>query len=151
MRLTSRMLSAISFGVFWRFAPSTIAIMRSRKVLPGSLVMRMTMRSLMHARAAGDGAAVAAALADDRRGFAGDRRFIDARDAFDDFAVGGNDVARFADDEIAFVQVRSRRLSPRGRSRGGAPSWSCASCAASRPALCRGLPPSLRRSSRRAR
>jgi hypothetical protein len=41
------MVSAISFGVFWRFAPSTIAIMRSRKVLPGSEVMRMTMRSLM--------------------------------------------------------------------------------------------------------
>ena len=32
----SRMLSAISFGVFWRLAPSTIAIIRSRNVSPGS-------------------------------------------------------------------------------------------------------------------
>src|SRR6201991_4112939 len=31
----SRMLSAISFGVFWRSAPSTNAIMRSRNVSPG--------------------------------------------------------------------------------------------------------------------
>src|SRR5207249_489187 len=31
----SRMLSAISFGVFWRSAPSTSAIIRSRKVSPG--------------------------------------------------------------------------------------------------------------------
>ena len=31
---TSRIVSAISFGVFWRSAPSTSAIMRSRKVSP---------------------------------------------------------------------------------------------------------------------
>jgi hypothetical protein len=31
----SRMLSAISVGVFWRSAPSTSAIMRSRNVSPG--------------------------------------------------------------------------------------------------------------------
>ena len=36
----SRMLSAISFGVFWRAAPSTSAIMRSRKVEPAAAVMR---------------------------------------------------------------------------------------------------------------
>src|SRR5262245_5545933 len=41
----SRMLSAISFGVFCRLAPSTIAIIRSRKVSPGSLVMRTTIQS----------------------------------------------------------------------------------------------------------
>ena len=41
----SRMSSAISFGVFWRFAPSTIAIMRSRKVSPGFAVMRTTSQS----------------------------------------------------------------------------------------------------------
>ena len=44
---TSRMLSAISLGVFCRLAPSTMAIIRSRKVLPGSAVMRMTMPSLI--------------------------------------------------------------------------------------------------------
>ena len=42
---TSRMCSAISLGVFCRLAPSTSAIMRSRKVWPGSDVMRTTMRS----------------------------------------------------------------------------------------------------------
>ena len=41
----SRMSSAISFGVFWRFAPSTIAIMRSRNVSPGSAATRTTSQS----------------------------------------------------------------------------------------------------------
>ena len=35
----SRIVSAISLGVFWRSAPSTSAIMRSRKVSPGSDVI----------------------------------------------------------------------------------------------------------------
>ena len=35
VRPARRMLSAISFGVFCRSAPSTSAIMRSRKVSPG--------------------------------------------------------------------------------------------------------------------
>ena len=34
----SRIVRAISFGVFWRLAPSTKAIMRSKKLLPGSPV-----------------------------------------------------------------------------------------------------------------
>ena len=42
----SRRVSAISFGVFCREAPSTIAIMRSMNVLPGSEVTRTTIRSL---------------------------------------------------------------------------------------------------------
>ena len=41
----SRMLSAISFGVFWRSAPSTSAIIRSMKVWPGSAVMRILIQS----------------------------------------------------------------------------------------------------------
>ena len=41
----SRMLSAISFGVFCRAAPSTSAIMRSRKVEPGLAVMRTLIAS----------------------------------------------------------------------------------------------------------
>ena len=41
----SRMSSAISFGVFCRDAPSTSAIMRSRKVEPGAAVMRTTSQS----------------------------------------------------------------------------------------------------------
>ena len=39
------MSSAISFGVFWRLAPSTSAIIRSRKLSPGSDVTRTTIRS----------------------------------------------------------------------------------------------------------
>ena len=42
---TSRMLSAISLGVFWRSAPSTSLIMRSRKVEPGAAVMRTRIQS----------------------------------------------------------------------------------------------------------
>ena len=41
----SRMLSAISFGVLRRSAPSTSAIMRSRKECPGSWVISTTIRS----------------------------------------------------------------------------------------------------------
>ena len=41
----SRMLSAISFGVFWRLAPSTSAIIRSMKLSPGSAEICTTMRS----------------------------------------------------------------------------------------------------------
>ncbi len=41
------MLSAISFGVFCRSAPSTSAIMRSRKVEPGAAVMRTLIQSEM--------------------------------------------------------------------------------------------------------
>ena len=46
VRPASRMDRAISFGVRWRLAPSTRAIMRSRKVSPGSEVMRTTSQSL---------------------------------------------------------------------------------------------------------
>ena len=42
---TSRMVSAISLGVFWRLAPSTMPIMRSRKDSPGLTVMRTTSQS----------------------------------------------------------------------------------------------------------
>ncbi len=42
---TSRIVSAISLGVFWRFALSTIAIMRSTKVSPGFAVTRTTIQS----------------------------------------------------------------------------------------------------------
>ena len=40
-----RILSAISFGVFCRSAPSTSLIMRSRKVEPGAAVMRTRIQS----------------------------------------------------------------------------------------------------------
>ena len=40
-----RMLRAISFGVFWRAAPSTSAIIRSMNVSPGFVVIFTTIRS----------------------------------------------------------------------------------------------------------
>ena len=45
VRPAIRMLSAISLGVLRREVPSTRAIMRSRKLAPGSWVMRTTIRS----------------------------------------------------------------------------------------------------------
>ena len=84
----SRIDSAISFGVFCRFAPSIRPIMRSMKLSPGLAVTRTLISSESTRRAAGDGGAVAAGFADDRRGFAGDGRFVHARGAFDDLAVG---------------------------------------------------------------
>ena len=104
------MFSAISFGVFWRSAPSTSAIMRSRNVSPGFEVMRTLIQSESTRGAAGHGAAVAAGLADDRRALAGDDRFVDRRDALDDLAVAGDDVAGFADDDVAGPQRRRGHL-----------------------------------------
>ena len=45
VRATSRMVRAISLGVFWRLAPSTMAIMRSRKASPGLTETRTTSQS----------------------------------------------------------------------------------------------------------
>src|SRR6266446_765686 len=45
VRPASRMFNAISFGVFWRSAPSTNAIMRSRNVSPGLDVILILMQS----------------------------------------------------------------------------------------------------------
>ncbi len=41
----SMIVSAISFGVFWRLAPSTSAIMRSKNPWPGSAVIRTLISS----------------------------------------------------------------------------------------------------------
>ena len=68
------------------------------------------------ARAAGDGAAVAAALADDRRGFAGDGGFVHARDAFDDFAVGGDHIVRLRRRRGRPFAIPARELFPRDHS-----------------------------------
>ena len=45
VKAASRMFRAISFGVFWRLAPSTRPIMRSRKPSPGLAVTRTTSQS----------------------------------------------------------------------------------------------------------
>ena len=104
------MLSAISFGVLRRSAPSTSAIIRSRNDLPGSCVTSITSRSESSLRAAGDGRAVAAGLADHGRRLAGDRRLVDRADALDDLAVGGDDLARLDDDDVAALQLGRRHL-----------------------------------------
>ncbi len=108
VRPASKILSAISFGVFWRSAPSTSAIMRSRKDSPGLAVMRTTMRSDKNFRAAGDRRAIAAAFANDWRGFAGDRGFIDRSDALNHIAVARNHFPCFDDNGIPFAQYRRR-------------------------------------------
>jgi hypothetical protein len=64
-----------------------MAIIRSRKVSPGLRGDAHDEPVGEHARAAGDRAAVAAALADDRRALAGDGALVDRGDAFDDLPV----------------------------------------------------------------
>ena len=63
---TSRMVSAISFGVFWRLAASTIEIMRSRKVSPGFDRHAHQDPVGQHTGAARHRGEVAARFADDR-------------------------------------------------------------------------------------
>ena len=106
----SRMLSAISFGVLRRSAPSTSAIIRSRNDLPGSWVTCDHEPVREEPRAAGDGRAVAARLADDRRRLAGDRRLVDRADALDDLAVGGDHLAGLDDDDVAALQLGRRHV-----------------------------------------
>ena len=55
-------------------------------------------------RAAGYGGTVAATFANDRCGLAGNRRFIDRGDAFNDFAIARDDLTRFNDNHVAFAQ-----------------------------------------------
>ena len=103
------------------------------------------------ARAAGDGAAVAAAFANDRSGFAGDGSFIDAGDSFDHIAVRGNHIARLANDEVVLLQDRCGDFFLTAVVQAARHRVLAGSCAGWRPALCRDLPRQLRRSWRRAR
>ena len=73
----SRMLSAISLGVFCRvgaFDQRDHAVEESFARVRGDLHFDLVGE---HARAAGDSRAIAAGLANDRRGLAGDGRLID--------------------------------------------------------------------------
>ena len=106
--------------------------------LAGPAVIRTTMRSESTVVPPVTPGSVAAGLANHRRGFAGDRRFIDDGDAFDDLAVAGNDLARLDDDAIARPEVGRRDLSRSIRSaRRRKAGVSRASCAANRLAPCR--------------
>ena len=55
--------------------------------------------------AAGNGGTIAAALADDGRGFAGDRQFVDRGDAFDHVAVAGNKIAGLDKNDFPGFQI----------------------------------------------
>ena len=105
---TSRMLSAISLGVFCRSAPSTSLIMRSRKVEPGAAVMRTRIQSdstcvppVTAERSPPDSA-------DDRGRLAGDGGLVDRGDALDHLAVGGDDVAGLDQHDVADLQAGAR-------------------------------------------
>ena len=135
VRPASRMLSAISFGVLRRSAPSTSAIIRSRNDWPGSWVISTTIRSESTRVPPVTALAVAAGLADHRRRLAGDRRLVDRGDALDHGAVAGDQLAGVDDDDVAPGQLggllgRCRRAASR-RSPG-------ASRAACRPGRGRG-------------
>ena len=106
-----------------------------------------------HLRAAGHGRAVAAGLADDRRGLAGDRRLVDRGDALDHLAVGRDGVAGLDQDDVADLEARAgdQLVVVAGRAPSAAsPAFRCACAAAHRPAPCRGLRRSPRRSWRTA-
>ena len=103
--------------------PSTRAIIRSRNVSPGFDVMLHDDLVGEHTGAAGDGRAVAARLADHRRGLAGDRRLVDDGDALDDVAVAGDHLAgrsrrtrrraRAAVDGVSTIVPSGRRMGDR--------------------------------------
>src|SRR5882757_8328522 len=100
VRPARRMLSAISLGVFWRAAPSTRAIIRSRKVSPGFSVMRTMIRSESTRVPP-----VTAGLADHRSGLSGDGGLVDAGDAFDHIAVAGDQVPGLAHHAVIDLEV----------------------------------------------
>ena len=153
VRPTSRMLSAISFGVFCRSAPSTSLIMRSRKVEPGAAVMRTRIQS--------DSTCVPPVTAErsppDSRMTGADSPVIAASltEAMPsiDLAVGRDDVAGLDQHDVADLEAGAghQLVSPCGPLRSAAsPASRCGSGAARRPAPCRGLRRPLRRSWRTA-
>src|SRR3954470_12036871 len=102
----SRMLSAISFGVFWRSAPSTKRIMRSRKVEPGAAVILTRIQS--------DRTWVPPVTAErsppDSRmtgRLTGDRGLVDGGHALDHLAIGGDDVAGLDQHDVTRPEARA--------------------------------------------
>ena len=102
----SRMARAISLGVRCRWAPSTRAIMRSRKVSPGSARDADGQAVADERRATCDRAAdIGAGLLEDGRGFARDGGLVDEADALDDVAVTGDRLALLDDDDVALAKL----------------------------------------------
>src|SRR5438874_7618606 len=101
----SRMVSAISLGVFCRSAPSTRAIIRSTKDWPGLVVIRTTIRS--------DSTVVPPVTAersppgfpDHRGGLAGDGRLVHRGDALDHITVAGDHFAGLDHDLVPDSQL----------------------------------------------
>jgi len=100
-----QMVSAISLGVFWRFAPSTSEIMRSRNPSPGLMEMRILISSESTRVPPVTAPLRSPPLSRITGRFAGDGRFIHGGGAFDDIAVGGNDFPRARDHDITFAEV----------------------------------------------
>ena len=98
-------VSAISLGVFCREAPSTRAIIRSRKLSPAPAVTADHDPVGEHPRSAGHARPVAAGLADHRCALAGDRRLVDRGHPLDDLAVGRNDLADLDHHAIAGLEL----------------------------------------------
>ena len=140
MNFASRIDRAISFGVFWRSAPSTRAIIRSRNVSPG-LGRDLHLDPVgEHLGAAGDRRTVAARLADDGRRLARDGRLVDRGDALDDVAVAGDQLAGADHDDVAGAQLRGRdgllacrRRAARRATRSARVLRSASACALPRP------------------
>ena len=103
----SRIVSAISFGVFCRFAPSTSAIIRSRNL--ARLGRDADDQPSDSTRVPPVTALRSPPLTDDRGRLAGDRRLVHRRDALDDLAIGRDHFSRPDDDEVALrSSVRDR-------------------------------------------
>ena len=112
----SRMPSAISFGVLRRSAPSTSAIIRSRKLWPGSWVISTTIRS--ESTRVPPVTALRSPPASRMTGAdsPGDRRLVDRGDALDHGPVAGDQLAGLDDDDVAARAARTPASSPPSRS-----------------------------------
>ena len=105
-----------------------------------------------HPCAPGDGGTVATGFADDGRGLTGDRRLVHARDALDDLAVAGDQLAGLDQHEVACAERAARyRLTSAVGSAAERRSSRPSPSAAWPPAPCRVPRPSLPRSWRRRR
>ena len=107
VKAASSMFRAISFGVFWRLAPSIRPIIRSRKPSPGLAVTLHDQPVGQEPRPAGDRAPIAARFADDRRAFTGHRAFIYRSDALCNLAVRRKEVASFDQVIVTLAEQRS--------------------------------------------
>ena len=101
----SRMVSAISLGVFWRFAPSTRPIMRSRKLSPGLAEMRTLISSLSTRVPPVTLERSPPASRMTGRALAGDGAFVHGGRALDDLAVAGDGLAGDDEHHVALAEL----------------------------------------------